>query len=739
MKGFKPFQSTTPFSLFNILSHRHDLLRFRFCSFSSVLFRTHHLNSHYLTCSFPYSSLLHSCNNLQALKRIHASLIVSSGFQPLSVASKLITLYSQLNDFRSAFSICNSFEEPNTVIWNSIIKSHVDSGLFGYALLQYGRMRELGVAHDSFTFPIINQAIWSLGCRVEYGETVHCVAMKMGFGQDVYFGNTMLEVYVKCGSIGNASKLFDEMTHRDLVSWTSIISGYIYGESFSRGFKLFNKMRMEMEPNSVTMVVMLQACSAFESVNEGRELHSYVIKKGFMVDRSVQNSILRMYTKTGGSGEEVETFFSEIEERDIISWNILIAFYSFRGDIAEVAERFNEMRREVTSSIESLTLVVSAIANCANLSEGGMLHCSAIKTGLHDTVLMTCLLALYAKCGALEISAQLFRDIPHRNSITWSSMMSGFTQNGFFKEAIELYQQMLASGLQPNHDIISTLVIAYTHLGALQLGKATHAFFIRNLSSWPEEDSAPLETSLLNMYIRCGSISSALICFNRVVVKDVVTWTSMIEGFGTHGLAFEALKFFKSMLESEVQPNSVTFLSLLSACSHSGLVREGCEVFHSMKWGFRIEPDLNHYTCMVDLLGRSGKLKEALTVILKLVTCPDSRIWGALLAASRVHEDKKLGEYAAEKLLELEPDNVGYYTLWSNIEASVERWGEVEEVRRVMHERDLKKKPGWSCIEVKGMIHGFVSGDTSHHQVEEICKVVGCLNRKIQEFGVSIV
>ena len=714
-------------------------MRFRFCSFSShILFLTHRLTSYYLTYSFPYSSLLHSCSDLQAVKRIHASLIVSSGLQPLSVASKLITLYSQFSDFQSVFSIFNSFEEPNTIIWNSIIKSHVESGLFNHALLLYGRMREFGVVHDSFTFPIVNKAIRSLGCHIEYGEMVHCVAMQMGFGQDVYFGNTMIEVYVKCGSIGNASKLFDEMNQRDLVSWTSIISGYIYRESFSKGLELFNKMRMEMEPNSVTILVMLQACSTFESANEGRELHGYVIKKGIMLDASVGNSILRMYTKAGGSEEDVETFFSEIDERDIVSWNILIAFYSSRGDITKVAERFNEMRREVTSSIETLTLVVSAIADCANVSDGGMLHCLAKKTGLCDSVLITSLLSLYAKCGAPEISAQLFRDIPHRTSITWSAMMSGFTQNESFRDAIELFQQMLASGhVQPNHDIISTLFIIYTHLGALQLGKAAHAYFIRNLSSSAEEeDSAPLETSLLNMYIRCGSISSALACYNRMAVKDVVTWTSMIEGFGTHGLGFEALGMFKRMIESGVEPNSVTFLSLLSACSHSGLVREGCDAFHSMKWRFGIEPNLNHNTCMADLLGRSGKLKEALTLIIKMVVSPDSRIWGALLAASRVHGDKKVGEYAAEKLMELEPDNVGYYTIWSNIEASVGRWGEVEEVRREMHERDLKKKPGWSCIEVKGVIHGFVSGDTSHDHVEEISKAVECLNRKIQEVGV---
>ncbi|RYR26189.1 hypothetical protein Ahy_B02g060366 [Arachis hypogaea] len=173
-------------------------------------------------------------------------------------------------------------------------------------------------------------------------------------------------------------------------------------------------------------------------------------------------------------------------------------------------------------------------------------------------------------------------------------------------------------------------------------------------------------------------------------------------------------------MNEQVQPNPVTFLSLLSACSHSGLVTEGCNIFYSMKWGFGIEPGLDHHTCMVDLLGRNGMLNEALAIILKMIVLPDSRIWGALLSASRVYGNRRFGEYAAERLLELEPHNAGYYTLLSNIKASVGSWNEVEELRRMMSEKDLKKKPGWSCIEVNGVIQGFVSGDISHTESEEL-------------------
>ncbi|KAH7521105.1 hypothetical protein JRO89_XSUnG0111900 [Xanthoceras sorbifolium] len=546
---------------------------------------------------------------------------------------------------------------------------------------------------------------------VLYGEMVHCVAMKMGFVLELYFCNTLIEVYAKCGCLSYAYKVFDEMLQRDLVTWTSMISGFVSEGNVSNAFSLFNKMRfMELEPNSVTVLVMLQACSTFGNLLEGRQFHGYIIKIGLLVDTSVQNSILRMYTKRG-SVEEVEVCFGEIDRRDVFTWNILISFHSSRGDIEEVANRFNEMQGEVAISIETLSLVISVFGKSGNVIEGKKLQGFAIKVGLCDNVLLTSLLDFYAKCGELGNATQLFSEIPHRNNITWNAMMSGFIQNGHFNEAIELFRQMQAANLKPDAVILRGLVDAYSNLSALQWGKAIHGYLIRNILYDYKDDNTQLETSILNMYIRCGNITSAREYFNRMLVRDIVTWTSMIEGYGIHGLGYESLNLFKQMVESGISPNSVTFLSLLSACSHSGLVRKGGEVFYCMKWRFGIEADLDHYTCMVDLLGRSGKLKEALAIIIKLVVFPDSRIWGALLASSRIHGDRKLGEYVAQRLMELEPDNVGYYTLLCNIQASVGQWVEVEEVRRVMNEKNLKKKPAWSCIQEKGKIHGFVSGN----------------------------
>ncbi|CAI9765638.1 unnamed protein product [Fraxinus pennsylvanica] len=592
-------------------------------------------------------------------------------------------------------------------------------------------MREKGVPHDSYTLPILNGSVVLLESGKRFADMIHSVAVQMGFESDVYFCNTMIEAYVKSGCFENALKMFGEMPHKDLVSWTSMISGYIGERNVGCASGLFREMRKEVEPNAVTILVMLQICS---SVFEGRQIQAYAFKSGFLVDQSVKNSILKIYADVGDA-DDAETLFDEIDKRDVVSWNIMMSLYSSEGNTLNMTNCFRKIWNESKPSIETLTLFVSGLAEAGNLSQVWQIHCLSIKSGLCDDILRTSLLDFYAKCADLEASAQLFTEVLYRNCITWGAMMSGFIENGYFREAIELFWQMLAAGVQPMAENMRNLLLVYTHMGALQFGKSIHGYLVRNSFFSSNEENRSLETSTLNMYIRCGSICAARTCFDRILVRDRVTWASMIEGCAIHGKGFEALELFHQMVEDGIKPNSVTFISLLSACRHSGLLHEGCELFCSMKSRFGIDPELDHYTCIVDLLGRSDKTKEALAIILKFVIFPDSRIWGALLAASRVNENRKLGEYAAERLFQLEPDNVGYHTVFSNVQASAEKWDVVEEVRSSMKNRNLTKHPGWSCIEAKGTFHGFVSGDRSHRQTDEIYDMMECLGRNTLETG----
>lgn len=666
-------------------------------------------------------------------------MVVSNGIvydEPLiGIAPKLISLYTKFNDSNSSLAILRFIKPPNTFLWNSTLKSLVNFGFVESVFWFYKEMRKMGIEHDGYTFPIVNQAVLLSVGDLWLGKMVHGLAMQMGFGCNIYFCNTMIEVYSKGGFFGDACKLFDEMPNRDIVSWTAMISAYVSERNCLGAFVLFGKMHNQVEPNAVKMLALLEGCS---SLVEGRQLHGYIIKHGDSIDRSVENSILNMYIHLNGV-VDAEIIFRCMDKKDVVSWNMILSLYSMRGESSRMVDCFQKMSGEVEPSCETLTVLISGLAGGGDLCQGGQIHCIAFKRGLFDDKLRTSLVNFYAKHGEVETSAKLFGEVCCTNTITWNTMMLGFAENGLFNECIALFKKMLVDGVQPAAENLKSLIVLYTHMGAIQLGKGVHGYIIRSLLLVPGDATTALETSILNMYFRCGSLCAARIFFEKMVAKDFVAWTTMIEGYGTHGYGVEALRLFQRMVDEGIKPNTVTFLSILSACSHSGQVSDGCNILYWMRWKYDIEPTVNHYTCIVDMLGRSGRIKEGLAIIIKLVPFPDSRIWGALLAASRVLMDKRIGEYAAHKLLELEPDNAGYYTLYSNIQASAERWAEVEEVRSTIKAKNLMKPPGWSCIEISGLLHGFVSGDRSHPYMGDILEILGSLNSSMQDIGYKYV
>ncbi|KAK4746204.1 hypothetical protein SAY87_012516 [Trapa incisa] len=395
---------------------------------------------------------------------------LSSGFQSPTVASKLISRYTELKDLAGAASVFASLHEPNTVLWNLIIKAHVDLGTPREGLVLYRRMRESGIAHDLFTFPTVNRAVSAVNGDATCAGMVHAAAMKMGFASDIYFCNTMIDAYCKVRMADCAAQVFDRMPHRDLVSWTIMISGWLSGGNAAAAIGFFNAMRFEFVPNSVTMITLLQGCCCLESWSLGRQLHGLVMKSGLLWDAFVRNSVLRMYAR-GGKFEEVELFSNELDEKDIVSVNILISFYSSQGDAERVAILFNDVQQRGPLEAETVCSVITSLANHGgNLTEGEKLHCLALKSGLCDFVLRTSLLDFYSKLGQLGYSVKIFAEIPHISSITWNAMMSSFIANGHFVEAIGIFHKMQSLGVEPGPEIFGSLIGACSYIGALQSG-----------------------------------------------------------------------------------------------------------------------------------------------------------------------------------------------------------------------------------------------------------------------------
>ncbi|KAG6516102.1 pentatricopeptide repeat-containing protein DOT4, chloroplastic-like [Zingiber officinale] len=624
----------------------------------------------------------------------------------------------------------NCSPEPTTRQWNYDLKVHIDAGDFRAALSLFSAMRHQGSANlDHYTLPLLNRTTAN---RIELGEAFHSLAIRIGLAGDVYFCNTMVEAYARNGRVPSARRLFEEMPLRDVVTWTSLLSGYVSAGDSPEAFHLFCQMRGDgLEVNQVTMAVLLRACCGSEHKVAGCQLQAFATKAGLQSHDLVQNSILSMFSRLA-CFEEVMKLFVSIRNRSIASWNILLSSYSFMGDVSGVVECYRKMRLEVTPSNETLTLLISAFAKCEHLPGGREVHCNAIKTGQIDSVLRATLVDFYIKCGELKSAVILHDECQLKSSTIWSIMMWGLIQNGEFLEAVNVFERMQKSVIKPCKDVLRALVVAYTNLGALLLGRGLHGYMTRNCCEATLGDTL-LQTSLVNIYAKCGSILSARKCFDKIVIKDTIAWTSMLEGYAIHGLGLEALELFYQMQKEGIRPNSITFLILLSACSHSGLVREGCALFNCMENEFGIEPNVSHYTCLVDLLGRSGKLHEALDVINNMSVEPDARIWGALLASCRTQSDVVLGDFAAKKVFELEPDNVGYQVVLSNIFASDGMWEETESSRNPKGENNFRKKPGWSSIQVKCGLTMFVSWDKSHSQLNKIYEIIEVLRRHSEE------
>lgn len=544
----------------------------------------------------------------------------------------------------------------------------------------------------------------------------------MGFMGNVYFGNTLLNMYAKYDHASDARKLFDEMIQRDVVTWTCMISGYIQVGNFAESFRLFNEMDHDsVLPNEVTIATILRACGIVEIMC----ILCFAIKRGHESYELVQNSALMALNRLD-SFECMIKLFSSIRMKSIVSWNIILSGYASKGEPLKVVKCFESLRAELKPTHETLTQAMSALGKLGNFSQGQKLHCVAVKSGQMDAVFQACLVDFYAKCNKLLSSLLLFDEAKANNKYVWCAMILGYIQNGQFENAIDSFKEMQELGYEPNVDTLKSVVLACTELGALQYGKTIHGYLTRNILS-NDFCKKTLDTSMLNLYARCGDIALARKYFNTIVHKDVVLWSSMIDAYGIHGLGLEALKLHGDMQQCGIRPNSITFLNLLSACGHTGLVNEGRNLFHSMSRTYMIEPELMHYTCMVDLLGRCGKLSEALGLINIMKCQPDARIWGALLASCRIHSDDELGNYAARKLLDLESDNVGYHVILSNIEASEGKWESAERIRNDLSGRKIKKKPGWSCVEEKGRLTMFVASDLSHPNRDEIYKVLHCL------------
>lgn len=380
------------------------------------------------------------------------------------------------------------------------------------------------------------------------------------------------------------------------------------------------------------------------------------------------------------------------------------------------------------SDVHVLTGLIQMYSGCRAIADArqlfdGMCH--------RDVVSWNAMVAGYAKIGAVDNARALFEVMPERNVISWTAMIAGYAQMNRPNEAISIFRRMQLADVEPDEIAMLAVLSACAHLGALELGEWIHNY----IDKCGLYKIVPLNNALIDMYAKGGNIEKALKVFESMKHRSVITWTTMIAGLALHGLGTEALEMFSRMERAKVKPNDVTFIAILSACSHVGLVDLGCRYFDIMSSRYGITPKVEHYGCMVDLLGRAGHLQEAQDLVRKMPFKANGAIWGALLASSRIHGNMELGELALRHLIEVEPHNSGNYTLLSNIYAALGKWDNVGQMRKLMRDRGVKKIPGGSSIEIDGTVHEFIVGDKSHLKYKRIYEILFEINEQLKIAG----
>ncbi|KAL5716480.1 Pentatricopeptide repeat-containing protein [Ranunculus cassubicifolius] len=643
-------------------------------------------------------------------------------------------MFIRFGKLLEAWFVFGKMEERDVFSWNVMVGGYAKSGFFDEALSLYYRMLWAGVRPDVYTFPCVLRTCGGVP-DLDRGREVHVHVLRFGFESDIDVTNALITMYAKCGDVSSARLVFDEMPRRDRISWNAMMAGYFENGEYLEGLKLFyNMRRFNINPDLMTMTSVISASELFGDEKLGRVIHGYVITTGFELEVSVSNALIQMYCSVGKL-QEADTLFSMLEFKDIVSWTAMISGYEKNGLPIKAVEVYKEMELNgVMPDDITLASVLSACASLGQLDIGIKLHDFADRTGHTSyTIVGNTLIEMYSKCKDIDKALEVFKRMAEKNVISWTSIIFGLHINNRSFEALSFFRQMKFS-TKPNSVTLVAALSACGKVGALTGGKEIHANALRN----GIEFEGFLPNAILDMYARCGRTVYMWSQFKVHNSKDVTSWNIILTSYARRGQGTLAIEIFQKMIGAGIDPDEITFIALLCACSRSGMVCEGLEYFNKMEQQYFITPNLKHYACVVDLLGRAERLEEAHDFIKEMPLEPDPPVWGALLNACKMHRQVQLGEVAAQCIFQKDTESVGYYVLLCNLYADSGKWDDVARVRKLMIDKGLKLDPGCSWVEAKGKVHAFLTGDGSHPQIKEINAILNGFYVKMKEADLHI-
>ncbi|XP_051120801.1 pentatricopeptide repeat-containing protein At2g22410, mitochondrial [Andrographis paniculata] len=642
----------------------------RICDGAATEWNTTHI---FVTSNPTLSILETKCKSLFHLKQIQSQMTVTGLASDGLAYSRLVAFcaLSPAADLNYAKRLLFAMENPNAFSWNVVIRAVADSPAPSHVFVMYKQMLAagagagggFGLRPDRYTYPLLFKACANLEV-FDLGFAILGNVLKMCYDSDVFVRNALIHFLVCCGELEAAHKVFDESPVRDLVSWNSLINGYVRSGRGEEALRIYR--RMELDPDEVTMIAAVAACAQLENLELGRELHQFAGAKGMNITVRLGNALVDMYAKCGDL-DSARALFDGMEEKTVVSWT---------------------------------TMVVG-----------------------------------YAKFGYLDFARKVFDAMPEKDIVPWNALLSGYIKAQRGKQALRLFHEMQATGVEPDEVTMVCCLSACAQLGALDAGVWIHGYIEKHALSL----NVVLGTALVDMYAKCGNIKKALQVFRDIPGKNTHAYTAIIGGLALHGVAQDALSLFSDMIDAGLAPDAITFLGVLSACCHGGLVERGQEIFSEMVSGFGIRPQAKHYSCMVDLLGRAGLLKEAMATIESMPMEADAVIWGAMFFACRMHKNIEIGETAAAKLMELDPGDSAIYVVLASMYREANMGEKADEVRKTMKMRGVEKTPGCSAIEVDGKVFEFVVKDESHRRRREIYQCLLSLSGQMGSVSLGLV
>lgn len=643
--------------------------------------------------------------------------------------NSLVSFYAKCNNIGAVKLLFDRSKRGDVVLWNLMISAFCSNGLSNDALKVYVEMVNAGITPSTYTFVAALQACEELSSGVQ----IHAAALKSGFCYERYVMNALVVMYSKCSRVDEAERLFFSSGDRDSISWNSMLAAYVQNCLYNKALDLFLETTRDgkKKPDQVSVIIVLSACGRSGNLLNGKEVHAFALKNGMDLDLQVGNTIMDMYAKCCKT-VFMDSAFRRIPIKDFISWTTIIAGYVHNSCYIQALQSMREVLKEgirIDRMMIKSVLLASRGLKCTSVAKE--IHGHIIRRELSDLLLQNTIVGVYNECGEIDYARNAFEEIEIKNVVSWTTMIDCYVHNGLAHEALELSVHMIKEGVELDSIAMLSILSAAANLSAIRKGKEIHCFLIRRSLHLGES----IASSLVDMYESCGAVGNSFKVFDCANDKGLVLYTSMIKAYGMHGQGMNAIKLFKKMEIDNIIPDHIAFLAILSACSHSALVDEGKSFFNKMQCEYDLEPWPEHYACIVDLFGRANRLEEALDVIENMKMKPTAAVWCALLGACRTHMNMEIGEIAARKLLEIEPENAGNYVLVSNLYAAFERWEEVEEVRKRMRDKGMKKDPGCSWIEVENKIHTFITRDRSHPRCGEIYEKLTEMTEKLERDG----